>query len=64
MWHRQRLNVLPGLTCIWQVFGGRQVSFEEWMRMDLEYIKKRSLLLDLKLIFFTVVKVALHKGSV
>jgi lipopolysaccharide/colanic/teichoic acid biosynthesis glycosyltransferase len=64
MWHRQRLDVLPGLTCIWQVFGGRQVSFEEWMRMDLEYIKKRSLLLDLKLIFFTVVKVALHKGSV
>ncbi|MEQ1905489.1 MAG: sugar transferase [Pirellulaceae bacterium] len=64
MWHRQRLNVLPGLTCIWQVFGGRQISFEEWMRMDLEYIKKQSLLLDLKLIFLTVIKVALHKGSV
>ncbi|MEZ6092978.1 MAG: sugar transferase [Pirellulaceae bacterium] len=64
MWHRQRLSVLPGLTCIWQVLGGRNVSFEEWMRMDLEYIRKRSLFLDLNLLAKTFFKVVRHKGSV
>lgn len=64
MWHRQRLQVLPGLTCIWQVFGGRAVSFERWMRMDLEYLEKRSFWFDLKLIAWTAWKVIRQKGSV
>lgn len=64
MWHRQRLQVLPGLTCIWQVFGGRNVSFEQWMRMDLEYLERRGFWFDLKLIGFTILKVAMQKGSV
>ncbi len=64
MWHRQRLSVLPGLTCIWQVIGGRKVTFEEWMRMDLEYIRKRSLGLDLKLLVLTLLKVVRYRGSV
>ena len=42
-WQRQRLAVVPGLTCVWQVRGRSTVSFEEWMRMDLEYLRSRSL---------------------
>ena len=37
-WQRSRLDVTPGLTCIWQVRGRSQVTFNEWVRMDLEYI--------------------------
>lgn len=50
----QRLLVKPGLTCIWQVSGRNTIGFDEWIEMDLKYIKTRSFLLDLKLIFKTV----------
>jgi lipopolysaccharide/colanic/teichoic acid biosynthesis glycosyltransferase len=64
MWHRLRLTVLPGLTCIWQVSGGRNVTFEEWMRMDLDYIRNRSVSLDLTLLAKTFLKVVRSRGSV
>ncbi len=54
VWHRRRLDVRPGLTCIWQVEGRSQVSFEEWMRMDMRYIRSRSLKCDLKLLLGTI----------
>ena len=41
-WQRQRLSVVPGMTCIWQVTGRSRVSFDEWMRMDLQYVRRRS----------------------
>jgi lipopolysaccharide/colanic/teichoic acid biosynthesis glycosyltransferase len=63
-WQRARLTVLPGLTCIWQAHGGRDVKFEEWMRMDLEYIKKRGFWFDTKLIVETALLALLHRGSV
>lgn len=50
----QRLAVKPGLTCIWQVSGRNNIGFDEWVEMDIEYIKRRSLWLDIKLIFKTV----------
>ena len=50
----QRLLVKPGLTCIWQVSGRNNIGFDEWVDMDLEYIKTRNLLLDIKLILKTV----------
>lgn len=50
----QRLLVKPGLTCIWQVSGRNTIGFEEWVTMDIEYIKTRNLWLDIKLIFKTV----------
>ena len=53
-YHKQRLLVKPGLTCIWQVSGRNSIGFEEWMDMDLEYIEKRNLWIDIKLIFKTV----------
>ncbi|MFD1862012.1 sugar transferase [Planococcus chinensis] len=49
----QRLNVLPGLTCYWQVSGRSNVRFEEWMEMDIKYINNHSTWIDLKLIFKT-----------
>lgn len=62
-WQRARLTVLPGLTCTWQAYAARDTKFADWMRMDLEYIEKRSFLNDLKLIFDTAFIAILHKGS-
>ena len=53
-YHKQRLLVKPGLTCIWQVSGRNSIGFDEWMEMDLEYIETRNLWMDIKLIFKTV----------
>lgn len=50
----QRLLVKPGLTCIWQVSGRNSIGFDEWVELDLRYIKERTLLLDIKLIFKTI----------
>ena len=53
IWQRRRLSLKPGITCIWQVSGRNNIGFEEWMRMDLEYIDHWSLALDIKLMFRT-----------
>ncbi|MDL4838953.1 sugar transferase [Aquibacillus rhizosphaerae] len=55
IYERQRLKVKPGLTCYWQVSGRSNVSFYEWVEMDLQYIHDRNLLVDVKLVFKTVV---------
>lgn len=52
-WQKQKLLVKPGLTCYWQVMGRNDIGFEEWMKLDIKYIKDRNTLLDLKLIFKT-----------
>jgi lipopolysaccharide/colanic/teichoic acid biosynthesis glycosyltransferase len=62
-WQRRRLDVQQGLTCIWQVRGRSSVPFDEWMRMDLRYIKKRSLWRDIKLILQTIPAVLLRRGA-
>ena len=59
----QRLLVKPGLTCIWQVSGRSDTSFDELIEMDLEYIRNQSLWLDIKLILKTVVVVVTHNGA-
>lgn len=51
---KQRLVAKPGLTCYWQVRGRSDVSFEEWMEMDVEYLMERNTLVDIVLIFKTV----------
>jgi len=51
---KQRLVAKPGLTCYWQVGGRSDVSFEEWMEMDVEYLKDRNTIVDIVLIFKTV----------
>ncbi len=61
-WHRRRLSVKPGLTCIWQVSGRNDVDFDNWMKLDLEYIDRWSLSLDLKLILKTIPAVVRGTG--
>jgi lipopolysaccharide/colanic/teichoic acid biosynthesis glycosyltransferase len=53
-WRRRRLDVKPGMTCIWQLHGRSAVSFDTWMRMDISYIRKLSLMGDVKLLAATV----------
>ena len=63
-WHRRKLSVKPGLTCLWQVKGRNRVSsFDEWVRLDLEYIENWSLGLDLKILLKTIPVVIRGTGS-
>jgi lipopolysaccharide/colanic/teichoic acid biosynthesis glycosyltransferase len=62
-WHRRRLDVTPGLTCIWQVKGRSNVSFADWCRMDRAYIGRRSLWQDLKLMVMTIPSVLRRRGA-
>jgi len=52
-WHRRRLEALPGITGWWQVKGRNRVSFDEMVRMDIDYIEHQSLGLDLKIMLLT-----------
>jgi lipopolysaccharide/colanic/teichoic acid biosynthesis glycosyltransferase len=61
-WQRQRLLVAPGMTCFWQVSGRNSVTFKEWMRMDLRYLRRRSLLCDARLLLSTGPSLFLHQG--
>jgi len=60
-WQRRRLDTKPGLTCVWQISKSREVSFEDWMRMDLQYSRKRSVRSDVTLVFKTVLAVFLGR---
>jgi len=62
-WHRRRLDVVPGLTCTWQIRGRGTVSFAEWVRMDRNYIQRRSLIHDVKLLALTVPAVLARRGA-
>lgn len=62
-WQRRRLDVTPGLTCIWQVKGRSRVSFAEWVRMDVAYIRRRTLFNDLRIIVQTIPAVLLRRGA-
>jgi lipopolysaccharide/colanic/teichoic acid biosynthesis glycosyltransferase len=62
-WQHRRLDVNPGLTCIWQIKGRSGVPFAEWIRMDMQYIRSMSLLQDLKLLVLTVPSVLLRGGA-
>lgn len=63
IWQRRRLDVTPGLTCIWQVEGRSRVTFTEWMRMDIRYLMRRNLLHDLNLLLRTIPAILLRKGA-
>jgi lipopolysaccharide/colanic/teichoic acid biosynthesis glycosyltransferase len=52
-YHKQKLFAKPGLTCYWQVMGRNEIGFEQWMELDIKYLKERSLWVDLKLIVRT-----------
>lgn len=61
--YRKRLSVRPGLTCLWQISGRNDIDFQEWMRLDMEYIDSWSLLLDMKIIAKTIPAVFQQRGA-
>jgi exopolysaccharide biosynthesis polyprenyl glycosylphosphotransferase len=62
-WHKRRLSIRPGITCLWQVRGRNKISdFDEWVRMDLEYIDNWSLWLDIKILWRTIFAVLRGTG--
>lgn len=62
-YQKQRLLVKPGLTCYWQCSGRNDIDFEEWIEMDLQYIKDMSLLTDLRIMWKTFSAVAKNDGA-
>ncbi|HEX6308934.1 MAG TPA: sugar transferase [Longimicrobiales bacterium] len=63
-WQRGKLAVIPGMTCIWQVSGRSEISdFDAWVRLDLDYIARWNLLLDLVLLVRTIPAVLSGRGA-
>lgn len=60
---RSRLEVTPGLTCLWQISGRCEVPYSEWMQLDLLYIQNRSLKLDLQILLRTIPAVLSCRGA-
>jgi lipopolysaccharide/colanic/teichoic acid biosynthesis glycosyltransferase len=63
-WHKLRLRETPGLTCTWQISGRNEISnFDDWAKMDLQYIAEWSLLADVKILLQTVPAVVSGRGA-
>jgi exopolysaccharide biosynthesis polyprenyl glycosylphosphotransferase len=62
-WQRRRLSMKPGLTCLWQVNGRNGIDFEDWMKLDLQYIDNWSLGLDLRILIRTIPAVIFSRGA-
>jgi exopolysaccharide biosynthesis polyprenyl glycosylphosphotransferase len=62
-WQRRRFSVRPGITCLWQVSGRSSIPFEQWMELDLQYIDKWSLWLDLRILVRTIPAVLKGEGA-
>jgi exopolysaccharide biosynthesis polyprenyl glycosylphosphotransferase len=62
-WQKRRFSVKPGLTCLWQVSGRSNLSFDEWMQLDLEYIDQWSLVLDCRILLRTIPAILFAKGA-
>lgn len=63
-WQRRKLSIKPGITCLWQVSGRNEINaFEDWVKMDLEYIDNWSLWLDIKILFRTIPAVFSGRGA-
>jgi exopolysaccharide biosynthesis polyprenyl glycosylphosphotransferase len=63
-WQKRRFSIRPGMTCLWQISGRSNLSFEEWMELDLEYIDKWSLYLDWWILLKTIPAVVTARGAV
>lgn len=61
--HMRRLSVLPGITCTWQIGGRNNLSFEEWMALDMAYIDNWNFLNDIKILLKTIPAVVLGRGA-
>ena len=63
LWHTERLDVLPGLTGLWQIVGRAQLEFDDRLRLDIAYIERASLWFDINILFRTVLAVFRQRGA-
>lgn len=63
LWHTERLEVLPGITGLWQVSGRSEIDFDERLRLDVEYIERQSLWFDMQILFKTVAVLFTQRGA-
>jgi len=62
-WHRRRVSIRPGITCLWQISGRSNLPFDKWMELDMNYIDHWSLWLDLKILLKTIPAVLTRTGA-
>jgi lipopolysaccharide/colanic/teichoic acid biosynthesis glycosyltransferase len=62
-WQRRRFSVRPGLTCLWQINGRNRTNFEDWMKLDMQYIDTWTLSGDIKILFQTIPVLLNGKGA-
>lgn len=62
-WQFERLAVKPGLTCLWQVSGRSEIEFEDWVRMDIWYVRNQNFVTDLNLLVRTPLAVLSRRGA-
>jgi len=59
----RRLSVMPGITCIWQISGRNELSFDDWVRLDLQYIDSQSIWQDCRILLLTLPAVLHRRGA-
>ena len=62
-WYAERFAVKPGLTGLWQVSGRNERTYEEMIRLDIEYVRRQSILLDLRILAKTLLTVVSRRGA-
>ena len=63
LWHTERLDVLPGITGLFQIYGRGTQDFDLWLRLDIAYIERRSIFLDIVILYKTLEAVFVQKGA-
>ena len=63
LWHTERLEVLPGITGLWQVSGRSDLDFDDRLRLDVEYIERQGLWFDIVILFRTIATVVRPRGA-
>jgi|SRR5688500_8781107 lipopolysaccharide/colanic/teichoic acid biosynthesis glycosyltransferase len=63
LWHTHRLDVIPGLTGLWQIIGRAQLEFDDRLRLDIAYIERASIWLDINILARTVLAVFESRGA-
>ena len=64
LWHTERLDVIPGLTGLWQIIGRASLEFDDRLRLDIAYIERQSILLDIVILYKTIMAVFKQRGAV
>jgi lipopolysaccharide/colanic/teichoic acid biosynthesis glycosyltransferase len=63
LWHTERLDVRPGITGLWQIIGRAQLEFDERLRLDIAYIERASMWLDINILYQTIAAVFQQRGA-